>query len=62
MIENGVTGLLAKTNDSDDIANKIAIYINNPILAKEYAIKGREIVLNKYSKANIINQLSLVFK
>ena len=46
IVEDGVTGLLAKRRDADDLADKMATLINNATLRKKMGEEGRK----KYEK------------
>ena len=50
IVEDGVTGLLARPGDAADLGEKIRILWNNPGLCKKMGTAGREKVIRDYSK------------
>jgi len=49
IVDDGVTGFLVKKKQPDQIAEKILILINNPILRKQMGFAGRKKLLEKYT-------------
>lgn len=49
IIEDGVTGLLYKCNDENDLANKMKLIIDNPSMIKEIGTKGQKEAIEKFS-------------
>lgn len=59
---NQRTGLVCGTNDSNDIAHKVMIYINNIDLKEEVIDNAREMVKEKYDWNIVTDSMRKVFK
>ena len=60
LIKHNETGLLAKTGDPSDIAEKILQLLNNPKHAQTLAENAKKDCLNRFSKQNVKNQLKKI--
>jgi glycosyltransferase involved in cell wall biosynthesis len=57
VINDGVDGFLFKKNDSQDLANKLKLLMENPDLRKALGTAGRARVLNEFTEQNYIDKL-----
>jgi glycosyltransferase involved in cell wall biosynthesis len=48
IIDDSINGLLFKTFDADDLADKLAFLQRNPELQEEYALMGKEKALDVF--------------
>lgn len=58
IIKQGVNGLFSKSQDADDLANKIEILIQNPKLGKELGNNGRNMYKEKFTIDVFENRLN----
>jgi glycosyltransferase involved in cell wall biosynthesis len=49
IVLNGQTGFLTKPNNADDVADKISYLLDNPLIAAQMGIRGKEHVRNNFS-------------
>jgi L-malate glycosyltransferase len=57
IIDDGINGLLFKTFNADDLADKLALLQRNPELRIEYALKGKEEALEVFESEKQFNEL-----
>lgn len=62
MITDEESGILYNPNDYHKLAEKIIYLYNNPNIAKEYGIKGKISIEDKFSPDIIIKQMEKVYK
>jgi glycosyltransferase involved in cell wall biosynthesis len=55
LIDNGHNGILVPKNDTEALSDSILKIIQNPIKAKSYGIKAKEIVVT-YSEGNVLSK------
>ena len=54
-------GLQVKTNDSIDLANKILLLANNPVLLNDMGQRNRQLYQNKFTAKHYVNNMLNVF-
>lgn len=62
VVEDGVSGLLADTNSSEDIAQKIIYCLENPEQARKMSVNARRRVLEKFERENWIDRNLLYYR
>ena len=62
IVDDGVTGLLVKPGDDEDLAEKIQYLWERPKLCKEMGVAGREKALREYSQEQYYRRLMDVYK
>lgn len=62
VVENGVSGYLFKPDDADDLANKIQILLDSPLLRSKMGAEGRRIFEEKFRINSISNQIVLLYE
>ena len=62
IVDDGVTGLLSKPADANDLTQKILKLWNDPELCHKMGIAGREKVLREYSKTRHYERLINIYK
>lgn len=62
IIDDNITGLLFKTENYNDLSNKIEILINNQYLRKKIGKKAREIIVNNYSIEKMIEKYHNIYR
>lgn len=62
LIENGHTGLLFKPSDSDDLAAKILIILENPELAEKLGQNAKIFCKKKFGLDEQIKKISLIYR
>ncbi|NOY16340.1 MAG: glycosyltransferase family 4 protein [Gammaproteobacteria bacterium] len=62
IVDNGVTGLLARPGDAADLGDKIRKLWSEPELCRKMGIAGRDKVLREYSKRRHYERLMDVYK
>lgn len=58
VISDNKTGLLFEPGNADDLANKLEMLINNPVLRKELGSSGRKFVVEHLSISKQVNEFS----
>lgn len=61
-LKDSETGLFAKINDSEDLADKILLLIENEALRNKLIENGRKLVTEKYSWDNIVKKMTIIFQ
>jgi glycosyltransferase involved in cell wall biosynthesis len=62
VVEDGVTGLLFKPGNAEDLSKKIKLLWENPNLCKQFGIAGREKAIREYSPEKHYNRLMAVYE
>ena len=62
MIEHGVTGLKARTEDADDLAAQVMRIVADPQLGRRLGLAGRDYVIEHHSPAVVVKQALDVYR
>jgi len=60
-VVNGI-GLLVDKNDTDGFARRLSELIDSPAMREEIGLKGRECIMRKYSKENLIVRIEKLYE
>lgn len=61
VIDDGVTGVLARNGDLEDFCAKVLWLLDNPLLGEAYGLAGRQYVLTAHSVSSVASQSSLYY-
>lgn len=56
-----VTGYLVKKQNTEDLAEKVILLLNNPEIARGFGIEGKKIVLDKFSLEKMVNNYLILY-
>jgi glycosyltransferase involved in cell wall biosynthesis len=62
LVVDGKTGLLAAPNDAKGLADCLQRMLDDKALAQQFALAGREFVVQKFDLANCLDPLTDRFK
>ena len=62
IIDDGVTGLLARSDDIDDLCQKILCVLGNPIRAMQLGENARRFVANRHSVKKLAGEAVDVYR